>query len=152
MALYSAGGRMGGATAATDESVGAALWNPAANKRIYVLEVAWAKTAATVDNPALQRSSTRGTQTVTVTPDIDNAWERDIAPPSGALLDLDFSAEPTLQGPHLKAWNLPAAIGSGFIFSFPSPGICIPPGTGLAVVTHVAVILQVADCTFTWQE
>jgi hypothetical protein len=152
MSLYSVGGRIGGTTGAGDEAVGCALWNPHSTVRMKVVEIAYSKTAATVDNPAIQQSSTRGTQTVTVTPDIDNSWERDLSPPSGALLDLDYSADPTLQGPHLKVWNLPAAIGSGFIFSFPAPGIIIPPGTGLAITTHVAVALQIADVTFTWVE
>jgi hypothetical protein len=149
--LYSVGGRTV-VTAATDESVGCALWNPSSTKRLWVVNISWAKTVATADNPAIQRISTRGTQTSTVTPDVDNAWERDITPPSGAVLDVDYSADPTVQGPHLWLWNLPPVGGSGFEKSFPYPGICVPPGTGLAVCTHQAVILQPGDVTYVWQE
>lgn len=153
MGLNGVGGRMGGATGSTDESVGAAFWNPHSTARVWVQTVTWIKQgSAVVDNPAIIRSSTRGTQTVTVTPDIDNSYERDIASPTGMVLDLDFSAEPTLQGPHFRTWHLPAAVASGFEWGFSAPGLCIPPGTGLAVNTHTAVILQVADCSVEWME
>jgi len=145
----SVGGRSA-ATAATDESVGCTLWNPHASSRVWVTEVSIAKTVATVDNPALQRTSTRGTQTVTVTPDIDNSYERDISSPSGIVLDVTYSAQPTLQGPHLSVWNLPAAVASGRVWRFDPPGLCIPFGTGLAVCTHVAVVLQPQDATYVW--
>ncbi len=154
MGLNSVGGRSV-ATAATADNVGAAFWNPHSTKRIWVTEVAWCKTVTTVDNPGLIRISTRGTQTLTFTPDIDNAWERDVDHPSGAVLDATYSAQPTVQGPYLWRWNLPAAIGSGFIKSLSgpgTPGLCIPPGTGLAIATPVAVVLQPGDVSFTWLE
>lgn len=152
MGYYSVGGRSV-ATAATDEIPAANFWNPATNKRLWVVEISVSKTVATIDNPAIQRTSTIGTAGSTVTPDIDNALERDFAPPSGCTLGLStFSVVPTAQGPHIKVWNLPAAIGGGFIFIFPGKGICVPPGTGLAVVTHVAVILQPLDINFVWEE
>lgn len=154
MSTFSCAGRFV-ATAATVDNVGAALWNPHTTKRIWVTEIDLASTVATISNPGVVRTSTRGTQTLSITPDIDNCWERDIAPVSGALLDLTYSAQPTVQGPYFFRWNLAAAIGAGFMDPFVSPeapGICVPPGTGLAVATPVAVILQPADITFTWIE
>jgi hypothetical protein len=149
MGLHSAGGRTV-ATGATANISACALWNPHASSRVWVTEISWAKTVATVDNPMLIRTTTRGTQVVTVTPDIDNSYERDIATPTGVLIDVDYSAEPTQAGPHLKVWNCPAAIGSGYIWRFDPPGICVPFGTGLAVGTIQAVIVQPADVTYVW--
>lgn len=154
MALYAVAGRTT-ATAATVDNVGAALWNPHSTKRIWVVKISWLKVTATADHQKIVRISARGTASTTVTPDIDNAYERDIIPPSGALLDVAYSGQPTLQGPELHRWNLPAAVGSGFSEAFPGAGICIPPGTGLAVAVPeigAEVALLAADITVHWQE
>jgi hypothetical protein len=121
---------------------------------VWVTAISWFQTAATVSNPAVQRSSARGaTPTATVTPDIDNDWSRAVAPPSTAVLELaTFGTQPTLAGPDLFKANLPAAIGSGFIIPFAGRGILVPPGTGLCVYTPVAVILQPADVTYFCEE
>jgi hypothetical protein len=118
---------------------------------LTVDEVHFFTTAATVSNPGLIRTTTRGTQTLTVTPDIDNHDERLLAPITGAVLDLDFSAEPTAAGPYLHRLNLPAAVGAGFMWVFPR-GIRVPAGTGLGVATPVAVALQISDVTYVWHE
>lgn len=153
MAQFSVGGRTA-ASAATANHVGAQFWNPSSSRSVYVTAVSWFQTVATVSNPAIQRSSARGaTPTTTVTPDIDNNWDRDVAPASAAVLELaTFSSQPTLAGPDLFKANLPAAIGSGFLVPFTGRGIKVPAGTGLCVYTPVAVILQPADCTFFWEE
>lgn len=149
---YSVGGRSA-ATAATADHVAAALWNPHGSLSLYVHEVMIFKTVATVDNHGLIRTSTRGTAGSTVTPDADNAYNRRATPPSGALLDLAaYSAQPTLQGPYMARSNLAAAIGAGFILVFGDQGIEVPFGTGLAIVTPPAVILQPSDFTFVWTE
>lgn len=108
-------------------------------------------TAATATSPGLVRITTRGTQTLTVTPDIDNHDERLLTPITGAVLDLTYSAQPTVAGPYLHRTNLPAAIGAGFMWVFPR-GIRVPAGTGLALATPVAVILGVLDVTCIWHE
>jgi hypothetical protein len=151
MGFYSVAGRTA-ATAATADNFGGSLWNPSATKSLWVVEIAFAKTVATVDNQGVVRISARGTATTTTTPDTDNAWDRDGTPPSGALLDIAYSAQPTIASPYQKRWNLPAAIGSGFIFTFPGPGIKVPAGTGLGLATPVAVILQPGDLSVTWYE
>ena len=148
---YSVGGRCV-ATAATADNVGAELWNPHGSKAIFVRTVSWTKTVATIDNPALCRSSAKGTSTLTVTPDADNAMFRDAVPASGATLELTFSAQPTLAKPYLMQTNLPAAIGANFIWVFDPPGLLVPFGTGLVVATPVAVVQQPADVTFEWDE
>lgn len=139
------------ATAATADNVGAALWNPHATMDLTVDEVHFFITAATVTNPGLVRTTTRGTQTLTVTPDIDNHDERLLAPITGAVLDLTYSAQPTIAGPYLDRKNFPAAIGAGYMWVFPR-GIRVPAGTGLAIATPVAVILGAGDATYVWHE
>lgn len=153
MNKYSIAGRSV-ATGATANAVGTALWNPSTAKPIWVCEIKAFKTVATVDNPGLVRITARGTATLTVTPDIDNDKSRRLTPPSGALLDLTYSAQPTLADPYLERTNLPAAIGSGLIWVYPNEDdwIEVPPGTGLAIATPVAVILQPMDVTFVWKE
>jgi hypothetical protein len=150
--VYRVAGRSA-ATAATIDHVAAALWNPSTGKRIILLEIHLAKTVATVDNQGIQRITTRGTPGSTVTPDIDNDDNASLAPVSGALLDLAaYTVQPTLAGPNKQRWNLPAAIGAGVMWVFGTEGLTIPAGTGIAVVTPVAVIHQPGDWTFVWRE
>ena len=139
------------ATAATIDNVGAELWNPHGTKSVYVNEVWWFQTTAAVGNQGLVRTSAKGTSTLTVTPDADNATDRRAVPPSGATLELTFSAQPTLATPYLARTNTAAAIGLGFIWVFPMP-IEVPAGTGLAIATPVAVVLAVSDVTFAFEE
>lgn len=148
---YRVGGRTAN-TAATADNVGAALWNPHATKDIYLRELHWFQTAATVSNPGLVRISARGTASASVTPDIDNDDLRLLAPISGAILDITYSAQPTVSTPYLHRTNLPAAIGSGFIWVFVGLVLRIAAGWGIAVATPVAVILQASDVTVVWEE
>lgn len=139
------------ATAATADNCAGALWNPHATKDITVYEVHFFHVTGTADNEGLTRITARGTASSTVTPDIDNDDARLLAPISGALLDVTYSAQPTLASPYLQRINLPAAIGAGFIWVF-ERGIRVPAGTGLALATPTAVILQAGDLTFVWDE
>lgn len=149
---YSVGGRSAD-TAATANHVAATLWNPSSAFNIYVREIWIVKTAATADNHQLNFSTTRGTAGSTVTPDIDNNYQRQAAPPSGALLDLAaYSVQPTLQTPALAVRNLPATVGSYLVFDFRDVPIMIRPGQGLSISTPVAVILKASDFTFIWDE
>lgn len=149
---YSVGGRSAN-TAATANHVAAALWNPSTAFNIYVREIWVTKTVATADHHQLNYITTRGTAGSTVTPDTDNDYTRQAAPPSGALLDLAaYSVQPTLQTPALARRNLPATIGSFLVFDFRDVPIVVRPGQGLAIGTPVATILQASDFTFVWDE
>ena len=152
MSRFSVAGRSA-ASGANIDDVGVHLWNPHATISIYVREVWGFKTVATVDNQALVRTTTIGTTPgTTVTPDLDNHFARRYAPISGATMYLQgFATEPVVAGPYMMRTNLPAAIGAGFIWVFSEP-LEVPAGTGLAVVTPVAVILQPADYTYVWDE
>jgi hypothetical protein len=148
---YRVAGRSVVSTGAGADNIGCALWNPHATMDLTVDEVHFFNTVATVSNPGLVRTTTRGTQTSTVTPDIDNHDERLLAPITGAVLDLDYSADPTIAGPYLHRVNLPAVIGAGMMWVFPV-GIRVPAGTGLAIGSPVAVATTAMDVTYVWHE
>ncbi len=140
------------ATAATINVAGAQLWNPG-TRSIWLTQIGWAKTVATVDNIALLRSSARGTVTsLAAVQSNDNEYQS--APFSTAGMDITPTVQPTYVSAtaYLFRFNLGAAVGAGFIWNVPRDGIEIPPGAGLAVVTPVAVVLQPADCIFVWNE
>jgi hypothetical protein len=145
---------VGGRSAATAATIGHAaanLWNPAAAARVHVSEVAVCITTAGATNIAIRRSTVRGTAGSTVTPDLDNAIERDVVNGAGVLLDLAaFTGQPTVDASDLYRWNLPAAAGAGVMIVFPEP-IAVPPGTGLALVTPTAVAFPASDFTFVFE-
>lgn len=152
MPRYAVGGRSA-ATAATADHAAAALWYASGTKAIKLREIWVFKTVSTADNHALRRITARGTPGSSVTPDASNCMEVPrVAPQSGVVLDLGaYTVQPTLTGVNLARSNLPAAVGSGFIWVFTEP-IEIPPGEGIAIITPVAVILQPSDFTFVWEE
>lgn len=142
-------------TAATADHVGAQLWNPDATRSFWVVEIHIQKaTTATADSHGVARSSARGaTPTTTVTPDLDNDFEREITPDTGAVLELaTFGTQPTIASPYLYRGVLPAAVGAAVQYVFPGRGMKVPPGTGLIVTTPVAVILMASDFTFVFWE
>lgn len=148
---YIAGARTA-ATAATADTAAVNLWNPHASIRLAISEIHWFKTVATADNIAILRATTRGTQTTTVTPNIGNELGRLVAPPSGAVIDTAWSAQPAKDGAvYLNRANFPAAVASGAMWTFPEP-LIVPPGAGICLVTPVATALQPADVTFRWAE
>lgn len=152
MNRYAVAGRPA-ATAATANHVAAQLWNPATTISIYVYEIHWAQSGATVSLPVLQRSSARGnTPSATETPDADSDFEGGAAPPSGTVLELaTFSTQPTLATPILLRWGTAAVAGPGWMWIFPKP-IRVRPGTGLCIATPTATVLAAGDVTFVWEE
>lgn len=141
------------ATAATAAHAIAAIWNAHATKRICVLEFGIFKTGAgtAADAIELRRTTTRGTAGSTVTPAIAQADDRDVAPPSGPTLDLAaFTVQPTLEAGGLFGWTAAAVAASGIVY--PTGGIVIPPGAGLAIVQVAATAWPVSDVSFRWTE
>lgn len=148
---YSVAGRTA-ATAATARTVAAHLWNPDTTDRVNVNEIHIVSTTAGLSNLCIARTTTIGTAGSTVTPDLDNAHNRGKVPNSAAVLGLAlFSVMPTVDGSDLLRWNLPAVIGAGLMWVFSEP-IEIPPGTGLAIITPVAVILPASDVTYSFTD
>jgi hypothetical protein len=75
-----------------------------------------------------------------------------VAPVSGALLDVDWSANPTIDADELGfGWVLAAVAASGLIYPLPG-GIEVPPGVGLCLVANAAIAVPAGDVTFTWLE
>lgn len=150
------GYRVRGRTAATAATAGhaiAALWNPHATKRIRVVEFGLFKTGAgaAADALELRRSTTRGTPGSTVTPAIQQDDDRDLAPPSGALLDLAaFTVQPTLEAGGLFGWVAANVAGSGLLY--PTGAIVLPPGAGLVIVQIAATAWPASDVSFRWEE
>lgn len=140
MAVYYATGITTAAVATGDSF--AQLWNPAANRRIKVVEVAWGMRGdfdAQQGRITLERSTGRGaTPNNTVTPDADNSGEGDAAPNSAAVLEMGpFGTDPTYAAPALEALFVDQPSGTAHqpYALLPIPrGIWLPPGSGLCWV------------------
>lgn len=142
------------ATAATADHTCAALWNPHASRAITVYEIGLVVAAAPVAGctVAIRRISTRGTPGSTMTSTIASDTSYGVAPPSGAVLDLaTYTVQPTVDGPGLWGWVLPAVTASGFIQPLPR-GVTIRPGQGLAVVTGQAIAIPAAEVYVVWED
>jgi hypothetical protein len=145
------------ATAATIDNAAAGIWNPSAVKPIFVRKISIFKvTAGAGDEPKLRRTSARGTATTTATPTIENHLGEELAPVSGFLLDLAYSAQPTFLGTSgtggdLESIVLPAAIGCGMVWVFDDP-IRVKAGTGLAIVTGIALAMPALRVTYVVDE
>lgn len=156
MGVYSVRGRSA-ETAVTADHCVVQLWNPSAVRKIRLLEFgAHLNTAlGTVSSAILRRTSARGTPGSTVTPDINNAWDHDIAPPSGALMDLSaFSVQPTLIVSDMWALRASAATGSaawGWVWSNPA-GIWVNPGNGIAFIKDSAAAWRISEVYVVWEE
>lgn len=145
--------RVRGATAATAATIDhaiAAVWNPSATKRIYLVEFSYCAQVApaTTSGFYLRRITARGTAGSTATPAAPNSEENDAVPDSGFLLDLaTYSVQPTLAAaPGMGlSWNLAAVIGSGVVYPIAGRGLSIPPGAGIALLNHTAVIVPAGD-------
>lgn len=142
-----------GATAVAADNAIASLWNPSTAKRIFVEDVwVFKTTAGGIDRPKLRRISAKGTITTEVAVAAGNGHDGDlVAPVSGALLDLVFSAQPTFVAGDLPQGFMPATIGAGFMFRFDTP-IEIPEGGGLALATASALAFPVSVVTFGYWE
>ena len=150
---YAVAGRSANTAATIDQSAGH-LWNPSTSRGIFVREVHVVQVNATASNLGLIRTTTIGTTPgTTVTPDVDNAFNRQAAPPSASVLYLaTFATYPVVAGPYMYRTNTPAAGGVSSLWIMGDEPIFVPAGTGLAVATPVAVILQSSDISYVWDE
>jgi hypothetical protein len=132
-------GATSGTTAATANHCLGSFWNPHATKGVYLVLFTFSKTAQIV-NLYAERISARGTPGSTVTPDIDNDFDRLLAPVSGAVLDLAaFSVQPTRSGPSSMRFVSQNNPGPTIEWYFGEDGLLIPAGTGLGVFTETAL-------------
>jgi hypothetical protein len=135
------------ATAATLRNVAAAIWNPHSTSRIFVYEIWSFPSTAGATNLGVARITARGTASTSITAALDHSIERDTAAPSGFILDLAYSAQPTVSASDMQQSILPATIGNGMIWGFSDP-ITVPPGTGLALITITAAAYPISAVTF----
>lgn len=153
MAIYSVRG-LTTATAASANSAICQLWNADATKRITVLEMGIFKTGAGTagDSMYVVRTTARGTSSGNSTPDGDNTWQNDgEVPPSGCIMDVAFSAEPTKASPGMFGWAAAAVAASGIIW--PSPrGIAVIAGSGLCMISRAATAWPASEAYFVWEE
>lgn len=127
---YSVGGR----NTAAATGMAATLWNPSSTRSIWCVECESSRTAGLSPNMVWVRTVTRGTPASTVTPDVDNDFMRQLAPNSGAVLDLGlYTVDATEATPALVNSFDSTSIGSSERYIFPGLGIRIPPGTGFGM-------------------
>jgi hypothetical protein len=69
-----------------------------------------------------------------------------VAPVSGWLLDLAFSAQPTFKTGDGRQFAIPAAVGAGLMWVF-NTLIEIAEGEGIAIVTASALAFPVSTIT-----
>ena len=153
MATYSVRG-LTVATAATGDQAICQLWNPDSTKALIVYEMGLFKTTGgtAADSVYVIRTTARGTSAANSTPDGDNTWLNDgEVPPSGAIMDTDFSAEPTKASPGMFGWVAPAVAASGFVWPTPR-GIVVRAGAGLCMIARATTIWPVSEAYFVWEE
>lgn len=150
---YKASGVTVASGASADNAI-CGLWNPSSSKAIFCEKLAIFKTVAGgADIPKVRRSSARGTSASSVTPGIGADVNHALAPESGAILDLDYSAEPTLVAGDIDSIVTPAATGSGVIWVFTfEDGITIKAGNGLNIVVGSALAYPISRFTAYWKE
>jgi hypothetical protein len=147
--------RVAGRSAATTNvanRVLAGFWNPHTTVRCRIAEIHVCTNGAPAAGASLllKRISARGTSSSTVTPIIENDIQRSQAPTSGAVLDLTYSAEPTIVTmPAFWQWTFAAVAASAVILPIE---ITVPPGTGLALANVGAIIFPISDISVVWRE
>lgn len=151
--LHYAGAGVSVATAATADNAISGIWNPSTTKSIFVKEFHIFKTTAgAADIPKVRRTSARGTSASSFTPGIGCNLDHALAPESGLIIDLDWSAEPTLVTGELYGAVVPASIGSGLMWVFGGEGIQVKAGAGLVLVTGSALAFPVSRFAAVWDE
>lgn len=152
MQEYAVAGRNAATDATADDSV-ATLWNPSSTRHLWVVEMFIFNTTAGSANVTICRQSTRGTPASTVTPDIDNDLEHDLAPPTAAVLDLgNYSAEGTKLAPDLEDYFTAATIGAGIRWNWRARPIRVKPGQGLTILNFTTTSVPVCSVGAKWQE
>ena len=148
---YGLGARTG-TTALNINDCVAAVWNPHATKDLNIILMTFARTANVVGCYA-QRITTRGTPGSTVTGDIDNDFDRLLAPISGLELNLAaFSVQPTRAAPDyfrfMPTQNNPGPTQELY---FGEDGLKIPAGTGLGLFQTTGTAGS-GDISVVWDE
>ena len=152
---FSVTGRGLTSTAAANECA-CNLWNPHSVRSLWVIEFMFSRDSnpSAIDVLRLCRTTTQGTAGSTVTPDLDNDFEREVTPNTGASLGLsNFSVEPTLQTPELYSLAFELTGEHQFMnWVFPDQGIRVGPGTGLGLFSTGAIAISPSTVSFRFRE
>jgi len=152
--IYSVAGRTAATSGATND-VACALWNPHGSLPLAVRQIFITATTAGAPGINVRRITARGTASTTVTPNLDNSYDRRDAPATGALLDLAYSVQPTIVDSGVStscmASDMVGEIGTGIMFPFPFP-ITVPAGTGLALISTGTTVIPVSDVYFEFED
>lgn len=135
------------ASGAVARNAAANLWNPHASSRIFLYEWWLFSAAATASNPALARTTARGTASTTLAMAAGNSIENDTASPSGTVVDSAWSVAPTVAAANNGQANIAATIGNGVVIALSDP-LTIPAVAGAAIITTQAVTIPASDLTF----
>jgi hypothetical protein len=160
--IYRMGGRSGGGTPLSPICT---LFNPETPPGTYmkVLEFKVVTVGTTtgitniICNKLKSTVATRGSPFATLTPDIDNDCEGELAPPSGAVLDVGpYSVNPTGGSGFVGNYEWMEidglSFGQGYILMF-DPSKEIGPGEGLSfLVGFGAPNWPACDVTYVWEE
>lgn len=101
-------------------------------QRIWLYELALSVSTAPTTGPRwrLNRATATGTSTGTVVPQPEDPG----VPAPASLLDITWSANPTLGSVDLRQYATPNAIGSGIVWTWYDQPLVIPVSGGLCVV------------------
>jgi hypothetical protein len=140
---------IGAATPAAAANAAAAnLWTPT-NRSVRLVRLDFVITAGTASTMAVERTTARGTQTTTATP-------QPLDPLSGAstsAFDTAWSAQPTFAAVALATFPLPASIGAGFTMVFDDADpLIIAAAAGLSVRNVGGSAASAGWCTMLFDE
>lgn len=140
---------IGAATPAAAANAAAAnLWTPAA-RSARLVRLDFVITAATASTMTVVRTTARGTQTTTATPQA-------IDPLTGAstsAFDTAWSVQPTFAATAMMTFPLPATVGAGFTLVFDDADpLVIAAAAGLAVRNVGGGAASAGWCTMLFDE
>jgi hypothetical protein len=139
------------ATSAATDQAACEFWNPHGSAPLAVTRITIYGQSTTAHFISLRRTTAQGTAGITITPDLDNAYDRLAAPHTGVTLGHQFSVQPTLVATFLTRRGNGDEIGFPVIMDFPVP-VTVPAGTGLALVSVDGVGIPTSLVTFEWDD
>lgn len=119
----------------------------AAGDRARIREITVTVNAATASSVGLIRTTANGTPTTSV---LGQAWD---SSDTAAVTSIDsaWSAAPTIGSIYLRRQVIPATIGQGPSWVFPS-GLILPASGGIALWNYGASAGSALSVTFVWEE
>jgi hypothetical protein len=141
--------QIGTATIAAAANAGIAnLWAPA-TRSLRIIRIDYVINAATATTVSLTRTTTRGTQTTTATPQAIDP----LASASTSTFDTAWSVQPTFSATRMGTYPLPASIGAGFTMVWDDADpLIVLAANGIALQNTGAAAASVGSVTFLFDE